>query len=102
MIYYYSEQCDVTGRNYSSLQDFLGDFKVNEMTTCAGLSTAINTNMFLGFCRGSASASRGFVSAEFGADTYNNESVCENSTTVVDSGKQTPMLGEQCDSLPHL
>lgn len=95
-----SQQCDVAGRNYSSLTNLLGDFKVNEMINCPGQSIAFDTAVFLGFCRGSASASRGFVSVEVGAD--NNQFLCESNVYVVDSGECIHTIGEQCDSLPHL
>ena len=52
---------------------------------------------FLGFCRGSASAPRGFVSVELGAET-----MCENTAALVDTGRIGPLMGDQCDSLPHV
>ena len=63
--------------------------------------TIICTNQisssFLGFCRGSASVPRGFVSVELGAETR-----CEITAAVVDTGRAGPLMGDQCDSLPHV
>ena len=54
----------------------------------------------VGFCRGSASAPRGFVSAELGAET---EPQCENTAAVVDTGRDAPLImGDQCESMPHV
>ena len=68
---------------------------ISDVITCAGSSDT----SFLGFCRGSASVPRGFVSVEFGAGT---QSQCENMAAVVDTGRATPLMGDQCDSMPHL
>ena len=91
--------------NYTSLTDFLGDFAPydNETIMCVN-QTLISTNTqasesILGFCRGSASVPRGFVSVELGAET---QSQCENTAAVVDTGRAAPLMGDQCDSLPHM
>ena len=53
-----------------------------------------------GFCRGSASVPRGFVSVEVGAS--NARSQCESEAAVVDSGKNGPTVGNQCDDQLHV
>ena len=87
--------------NYISLSDFLGDFAIidNTFTVCENQDMISSDTSFLGFCRGSASVPRGFVSVEFGAET---QSQCENTAAVVDTGRPTPLMGDQCDSIPHL
>ena len=65
-------------------------------TTCTNQTTSADSS-FLGFCRGSASVPRGFVSVELGAETQ-----CENTAAVVDTGRTAPLMGDQCDSLPHV
>ena len=78
--------------------DFFGNFGVNEVIDCMEkIVTAEST--ILGFCRGSASVPRGFVSSEVGAS---DGSECDNDAAVVDIGKYAPMLGEQCDTLPNV
>ena len=54
----------------------------------------------LGFCRGSASVPRGFVSVELGAETQSAQ--CENTAAVVDTARTAPLTGDQCDSLLHV
>ena len=72
------------------------------MISCTGTHQSItaDTAETLGFCRGSASIPRGFVSVEIGASSA--DSACQTVATVMDSGKGSPMIGEQCDSLPHV
>ena len=70
------------------------------LTMCIDQNLLSADTSFLGFCRGSASVPRGFVSVEFqGAET---QSQCENTAAVVDTGRPTPLMGDQCDSMPHL
>ena len=79
--------------------DFFGNFGVNEVIDCMEkIITAEST--ILGFCRGSASVPRGFVSPEVGARDESDK--CDNDAAVVDIGKYTPKLGEQCDTLPNV
>ena len=99
------QTCDSNGMNYTNLIDFLGDFAPydNEtiMIMCMN-QTLISTNTsesILGFCLGSASVPRGFVSVELGAET---QSQCGNTAAVVDTGRAAPLMGDQCDSLPHV
>ena len=83
--------------NYTSLIDFLGDFAADNKTiTCSDQIISADSS-FLGFCGGSASVPRGFISVELGAETP-----CENTAAVVDTGRATPLMGDQCDSLPHV
>jgi hypothetical protein len=71
------------------------------MMTCTNLptSTDFSEAFLIGFCLGSASVPRGFVSVELGAET---QSQCENTAAVVDTGRATPLMGDQCDSMPHV
>ena len=69
------------------------------MITCTNYTTFSADTSVLGFCRGSASVPRGFISVELGAET---QSQCENTAAVVDTGRPTPLMGDQCDSMPHL
>ena len=86
--------------NYTSLSDFLGGFAIdNTLAVCENQDLVSADPSFLGFCRGSASVLRGFVSVELGAET---QSQCENTAAVVDTGRATPPMGDQCDSMPHL
>ena len=87
--------------NYTSLSDFLGDFTIdNTLIMCENQDITSADTSVLGFCRGSASVPRGFVSVELGAET---QSQCENTAAVVDTGRPTPLvMGDQCDSRPHL
>jgi hypothetical protein len=89
--------------NYASLSDFLGDFALdnnsNTLAACIDKEIISADPSFLGFCRGSASVPRGFVSVELGAET---QSQCENTAAVVDTGRATPLMGDQCDSMPHV
>ena len=95
-----SPTCARIGRVYTSLTNFLGNFGVNEMISCNSSEHPIsNQTSSLGFCRGSASVPRGFVSVEVGAS---KESQCDSDVAVVDAGKYAPMLGDMCDSLPHV
>ena len=80
--------------------DFLGDFALdnNETIICTDQTISADSSL-LGFCRGSASVPRGFVSVELGGET---ESQCDNTAAVVDTGRGAPLMGEQCDSMPHV
>ena len=80
--------------------DFLGDFALdnNETIICMDQTISADSSL-LGFCRGSASVPRGFVSVELGGET---ESQCDNTAAVVDTGRGAPLLGDQCDSMPHV
>ena len=101
----YRQVCDSNGINYTSLSNFLGDFALsldnNIMldNECVDQDIISSDTSVLGFCRGSASVPRGFVSVELGAET---QSQCENTAAVVDTGRPTPLMGDQCDSMPHL
>ena len=86
--------------NYTSLSDFLEDFAIDStLTVCTDQDIISADPSFLGFCGGSASVPRGFVSVEFGAET---QSQCENTAAVVDTGRPTPLMGDQCDSMPRV
>ena len=87
--------------NYTELIDFLGEFAVeeNETITCTYKAIISDESTILGFCRGSASVPRGFISIELGAETH---SQCENTAAVVDTGRAAPLVGDQCDSMPHV
>ena len=82
---------------------FLGAFQINldEISSIANSTTFSDSSdsLLLGFCRGSASAPRGFISAELGAET---EPQCENTAAVVDTGRDAPLMGDQCESMPHV
>lgn len=94
----FSQSCIRTGKTFTTLMDFFGNFGVNEVIDCMEkIITAEST--ILGFCRGSASVPRGFVSVEVGAS---DESQCNSDAAVVDTGKYAPMLGEQCNTLPNV
>lgn len=96
------QSCIRTGSNYTTLVNFLGNFGVNEVINCMEQNLIITAeSTILGFCRGSASVPRGFISVEVGAS---DGSQCDTDAAVhvVDAGKYAPMLGEQCDTLPHL
>ena len=69
------------------------------MISCMAQTITADTEI-LGFCGRSASVPRGFVSVELGATARN--SWCDNTTAVVDSGKAAPLIGDACDSLPHV
>ena len=87
--------------NYTSLTDFLGDFALdnNKTIMCVNQMIISDESTVLGFCRGSASVPRGFVSVELGAET---RSQCENTAAVVDTGRAAPLMGDQCESMPHV
>ena len=98
------QACDSNGMNYTSLTDFLGNFAFVDsnktlMTLCMEEMLMSNDTSILGFCRGSASVPRGFVSVELGAEA---QSQCENAAAVVDTGRAAPLMGDQCDSLPYV
>ena len=99
----FSATVDSSGMNYTSLSDFLGDFALDNNSSILECmdqeKISADPSSFLGFCRGSASVPRGFVSVELGAET---QSQCENTAAVVDTGRPTPLMGEQCDSMPHV
>ena len=99
-MYSNSEACATSGAEFSSLSTFLGDFGINQrdLMTCTSPSDSLDP-FLLGFCQGSASVPREFVSVELGAET---QSQCENTAAVVDTGRPTPLMGDQCDSMPHL
>ena len=82
----------------TSIVGFVRKFRSEDDITCANQIVSASTPI-LGFCRGSASVPRGFVSVELGAET---QSQCENTAAVVDTGKAAPLMGEQCNSLPHV
>ncbi len=95
------QACDSNGMNYTSLTDLLEDFAVvdnNKTLMCMEEMLMSNDTSILGFCRGSASIPRGFVSAELGAEI---QSQCENTAAVVDTGR-APLMGDKCDSLPYV
>ena len=99
-IYRPSQRCDSDGMNYTSLSDFLGNFALdNTFIVCENQDMISVDTSVLGFCQGSASVPRGFVSVELGAET---QSECENTAAVVDTGRPTPLMGDQCDSMPHV
>ena len=76
---------------YDSLRDFLQHSGTNDdAVTCTTYTISADTSV-LGFCRGSASVPRGFVSVELGAYT---QSECENTAAVVDTGRAAPLVGE--------
>ena len=90
----------MSGEINSSLAAFLMHSGSRDSTvTCTSYTFSSDTPV-LGFCRGSASVPRGFVSVEVGAET--SQSQCENSAAVVDTGRAAPLMGEQCESVPHL
>ena len=101
----YRQVCDSNGINHTSLSNFLGNFALsidnNNMldNECMDQDIISADTSVLGFCRGSASVPRGFVSVELGAET---QSQCENTAAVVDTGRPTPLMGDQCDSMPHV
>ena len=100
--YFRRQACDSNGMNYTSLTDLFGDFALidnNKTLTCMEQILMSTDTSVLGFCRGSASVPRGFVSIEVGAET---QSQCENTAAVVDTGRAAPIFGDQCDSLPHV
>ena len=88
--------------SYTGLTDFLGNFALHNNATivCMNQTITFANSSFLGFCRGSASVPRGFVSVEVGAKM--SQPQCENSAAVVDTGRAAPLMGEQCESMPHL
>ena len=96
---FYSQTCATNGRNFTNISAFLQEFRVNTMISCTGQNIFADSAA-LGFCGGSASVPRGFVSVEVGAD--DGESQCSSEAAVVDSGKKAPMTGDQCDNLPHV
>ena len=87
--------------NYTGLADILGQFALNDNKTivCMNQTIISDESTVLGFCGGSASVPRGFVSVELGAET---QSQCENTAAVVDTGRAAPLMGDQCDSRPHV
>ena len=72
---------------------------IDNLTICEGQSITADMPI-LGFCLGSASVPRGFVSVEVGADGAGSQ--CDSEAAVVDSGKESPMIDEECDSLPRV
>ena len=93
-------------KEFDSLSTFLGDFEINQnmtndVITCTSppISADSPDPPLIGFCGGSASVPRGFVSVELGAET---QSQCENTAVVVDTGRAAPLMGDQCDSRPHV
>ena len=99
----YSQACVTSGEFNTSLTAFLGHSGVNDdtvMITCTNYTISADTSVF-GFCRGSTSFPRGFVSVELGAKPQSAQ--CENTALVVDTGRAVPLMGDQqCDSLPHV
>ena len=100
IIYTNSELCATSEAKFSNLSTFLGDFGINQrdLMTCTSPPDSLDP-FLVGFCQGSASVPRGFVSVELGAEI---QSQCENTTAVVDTGRATPLMGDQCDSMLHL
>ena len=80
--------------------DFFGDFALdnNETILCMDQTISADTSL-LGFCRGSASVPRGFVSVELDGEI---ESQCDNTAAVVDTGRGAPLMGDQCELMPHV
>ena len=72
---------------------------MTDAINCTGQTISVDGAVH-GFCGGSASVPRGFVSVEVGAS--NNGSQCESEAAVVDSGKNGPTVGDQCDDQPHV
>lgn len=89
------------GISYPNTTQFINKvFSINQVNNPnCGLASA-ETQSVLGFCRGSASVPRGFVSFEIGPNGTVSE--CRNGSDVVDSGKKSPKINEQCDSLPYM
>ena len=69
-----------------------------DTVTCTDYTISADTSLY-GFCRGSASVPRGFVSVELGAAT---QPQCEATAAVVDTGRAAPLMGDQCESMPHV
>ena len=96
---YCSQTCAASGEFNASLTAFLERSGSSGNTvTCTNYTISADTSLF-GFCRGSASVPRGFVSVELGAET---QSQCENTAAVVDTGRAAPLMGDQCESMPHV
>ena len=87
--------------NYTNTIQFLNKgFGINEMDQTNCTLANVDTQSVQGFCQGSASVPRGFVSIEIGANGTMSE--CRSVAAVVDSGKESPKINEQCDSLPYM
>ena len=71
-----------------------------DQTNCSLASADNLPAAALGFCHGSASVPRGFISIEVGANGTMSE--CRSVANVVDNGKESPKINEQCDSLPYM
>ena len=100
IIIYLSQTCGESDEVYASLIAFLEHSGTNvDMVTCTNYTISAGTSV-LGFCRGSASVPRGFVSVELGAETQSAQ--CENTAAVVDTDRAAPLMEEQCDSMPHV
>ena len=89
--------------NYTSLANFSRGFGDKNSGTvlismCMDQTISADTSL-LGFCRGSASVPRGFVSVELDGET---ESQCDNTAAVVDTGRGAPLMGDKCDAVPHV
>ena len=88
----------MSGDISTRLTAFLENFRISSnaiIKSCASLTVSSDTS-FLGFCRGSASVSRGFVSVE-------TQSQCESTAAVVDAGRTAPLMGDQChDSMSRV
>ena len=86
----------MSGVGFTDLSAFLGNFRISDnLITCTNKTISVDT-MLLGFCQGSASVPRGFVSVELGAGK------CNNTAVVVDTGRDALLLGDQCESVPHV
>lgn len=89
--------------SYPNTTQFLKKaFHINQVlghTNCVHVSG--DTQSAVGFCNGSASVPRGFVSFEVGANGTMSE--CQSMADVVDGGKESPKINEECgDSLPYM
>ena len=86
--------------HYQNLMQLLQTFGINQVDHANCVHASADTQSVLGFCNGSASAPRGFVSVEVGANVTTSE--CRSVADVVDSDKESPKIDEQCDSLPYM
>ena len=123
----YSRACGTSsGVMHTSLTDLLQDFGSDQsLSGCIVHQTVTDDSTIIGFCRGSASIPRGFVSDEVGGSSNGNgngnsngngngngnnngnggpDPPCDDTSAAVDVEQIFPfMLGEeQCDSQPHL
>ena len=87
----------MNGVGFTSLPAFLGNFRISDnLITCTNETISVDT-MLLGFCQGSASVPRGFATVELGAGK------CNSTAVMMDTGRDAaPLLGDQCESVPHV